>query len=210
MERRTRARPKGLSKRRSILDAAAKVLAGKGYAGMTLQDVADEIGIYAASIYYYFPSREDLVREVAFMALEKFQAVISEALGALPSGASPLDRVKEAIRSMVGMYTSQDQYFIAYERIVGQVPQPLATELRERRLEIRKLWIGLLERAQESGQISPAIDLRLLRFMILGATHWISQWYDPNGERGPDEIAETYIDVVLNGATPRAFTVSPD
>jgi AcrR family transcriptional regulator len=203
MEQPARARSKGLSKRLSILDAAAKVLAGKGYAGMTLQDVADEIGIYAASIYYYFPSREDLVREVAFMSLEKFQGVITEALGDLPPESSPLDRVKEAIRSMVTMYTSQDQYFVAYERIVGQVPQSLAAELRDRRLDIRKLWIGLLKRAQESGQIGPEIDLRLLRFIILGATHWVSQWYDPNGGRSPDEIAETYINVILNGATPR-------
>lgn len=30
------------------------VLARQGYAGMTLQDVAYEIGIYAASIYYQF------------------------------------------------------------------------------------------------------------------------------------------------------------
>ena len=204
MARRARTRSKGLSKRLSILDAAAKVLADEGYAGMTLQDVADEIGIYAASIYYYFPSREDLVREVAFMALEKFQGVISEALDVLPPGASPLDRVKEAIRSTVGMYTSQDQYFIAYERIVGQVPQPLAAELRERRLDIRKLWIELLEQSQKSGQIGREVDLKLLRFIILGATHWVSQWYAPNGGRGPDEIAETYINIILNGATPRA------
>jgi TetR/AcrR family transcriptional regulator, cholesterol catabolism regulator len=203
MERRTKARPKGLSKRQGILDAAAKVLADKGFAGMTLQDVANEIGIYAASIYYYFPSREDLVREVAFMALDKFQFVISNDLEALPPEASPLDRVKQAIRSMVTMYTSQDQYFVAYERIVGQVPQPLAADMRERRLQIRQLWIGLLEQAQVSGQISPAIDLKLLRFIILGATQWVAQWYDPAGGSSPDAIAETYVDVILNGATPR-------
>lgn len=203
MERRVRTRTKGLSKRQSILDAAAKVLAGQGYAGMTLQGVANEIGIYAASIYYYFPSRDDLVREVAFAALDKLQSVITDTLGALPREATPLDRVKEAIRSMVLLYTSQDPYFIAYERIVGQVPQSLAGELRERRLDIRRLWIDLLQRAQATGELSAMVDLRLLRFIILGATHWVTQWYDPKGDRSPDEIADNYIEIILNGATPR-------
>lgn len=203
MERRAKTRSKGLSKRQSILDAAAKVLADQGYAGMTLQDVASEIGIYAASIYYYFPSREDLVREVAFTALERLQSVIADALEAMPREATPLDRVKEAIRSMVLLYTSQDPYFVAYERIVGQVPPTLAAELRERRLAIRRLWIDLLERAQAVGQLSASIDLKLLRFVILGATHWVTQWYDPNGARRPEEIAQTYVDVILNGAAQR-------
>ena len=203
MERRSRTRSKGLNKRQSILDAAAKVLAGQGYAGMTLQDVANEIGIYAASSYYYFPSREELVREVAFTALERLQGVIADALEAMPREATPLDRVKEAIRSMVLLYTSQDPYFVAYERIVGQVPESLAAELRERRLAIRRLWIDLLERAQAVGQLSASIDLKLLRFIILGATHWVTQWYDPKGARSPEEIAQTYVDVILNGAVQR-------
>lgn len=203
MERRARTRPKGLSKRQSILDAAAKVLARQGYAGMTLQDVANEIGIYAASIYYYFPSREDLVREVAFTALERLQGAITEALETLPREATPLDRVKEAIRSMVLLYTSQDSYFIAYERIVGQVPESLAAELRERRIAIRRLWVDLLERAQAVGQLSAAIDLKLLRFFILGATQWVTQWYDPKGTRSPEEIAQTYVELILNGAAQR-------
>lgn len=200
MERSVRTRSKGQSKRQSILDAAAKVLADRGYAGMTLQDVANEIGIYAASIYYYFPSREDLVREVAFTALEKFQTAIVETLDAMPREATPLDRVKETICTMVRMYTSQDPYYAAYERIVGQVPPSLADELRERRLVIRRLWIDLLQRAQATGQLSATTDLKLLRLIILGATHWISQWYDPEGERSPEEIAQTYVDVILHGA----------
>ena len=203
MERKARTRTKGLSKRQSIVDAAAKALADRGYAGMTLQDVANEIGIYAASIYYYFPSREDLVREVAFTALERLQSAITDALATMSREATPLDRVKEAIRSMVLLYTARDPYFVAYERIVGQVPPSLAAELRERRLAIRRLWIDLLERAQTVGQLSATIDVKLLRFIILGATHWVTQWYDPKGARSPAEIADTYVEVILNGAVQR-------
>ena len=54
--------------RERILDAAAHVLSRKGYAGTRLTDVADQAGLQAPAIYYYFPSREDLIEEVMWSA----------------------------------------------------------------------------------------------------------------------------------------------
>ena len=55
---------KSVRTRERILDAAAHVLSRKGYAGARLSDVADQAEIQAPAIYYYFPSRDDLIEEV--------------------------------------------------------------------------------------------------------------------------------------------------
>ena len=55
--------------RERILDAAAHVLSRKGYAGTRLSDVADQAEIQAPAIYYYFPSRDDLVEEVMWSGI---------------------------------------------------------------------------------------------------------------------------------------------
>ncbi|MEE1295759.1 MAG: helix-turn-helix domain-containing protein [Bifidobacterium sp.] len=47
-----------------ILRAASKVIAVKGYWGMSLQDIADEIGISEAALYHYIDSKEDLLTTV--------------------------------------------------------------------------------------------------------------------------------------------------
>ncbi len=44
-----------------ILRAASKILAVKGYWGMSLQDISDEIGISEAALYHYIASKEDLL-----------------------------------------------------------------------------------------------------------------------------------------------------
>lgn len=49
---------------RQILQAAAKVLAIKGFWGMSLQDVADEIGITEAALYHYISSKNELLTMV--------------------------------------------------------------------------------------------------------------------------------------------------
>ena len=55
--------------RSRILNAAAHVLSVKGYAGTRLSDVAEYAELQAPAIYYYFPSREDLIEEVMYAGI---------------------------------------------------------------------------------------------------------------------------------------------
>ena len=53
-----------LETRRRILEVAAIALREKGYYGARLVDIADAADMRTTSIYYYFPSKDDLVTEV--------------------------------------------------------------------------------------------------------------------------------------------------
>ncbi|MFT4096432.1 MAG: TetR/AcrR family transcriptional regulator [Rhodoblastus sp.] len=50
----------GSSTREAILAAARKRAQASGYNGLNFRDLAEEVGIKAASIYYHFPSKADL------------------------------------------------------------------------------------------------------------------------------------------------------
>ena len=49
----------------AILAAARRTAQAHGYSGLNFRDLADEVGIKAASIHYYFPSKADLGAAVA-------------------------------------------------------------------------------------------------------------------------------------------------
>lgn len=51
--------------REDILAAARRTAQAHGYSGLNFRDLADEVGIKAASIHYYFPSKADLGAAVA-------------------------------------------------------------------------------------------------------------------------------------------------
>jgi TetR/AcrR family transcriptional repressor of nem operon len=51
--------------REDILAAAKLVAQAHGYSGLNFRDLADQVGIKAASIYYHFPSKADLAVAVA-------------------------------------------------------------------------------------------------------------------------------------------------
>lgn len=53
------------SSREAILAAAKRTAQARGYIGLNFRDLADEVGIKAASIYHHFPSKADLGVAVA-------------------------------------------------------------------------------------------------------------------------------------------------
>lgn len=53
------------SSREAILAAAKRTAQARGYSGLNFRDLADEVGIKAASIYHHFPSKADLAAAVA-------------------------------------------------------------------------------------------------------------------------------------------------
>ena len=56
------------SRYREVRDAAARSFAEKGYLGASTKDIADRLGIRAASLYYYLPSKDaalEALRRVA-------------------------------------------------------------------------------------------------------------------------------------------------
>ena len=53
--------PEKLSK---VLDAAQKRFARFGLSKTTMNDIADDLGVSKASLYYYFPDKESIFKKV--------------------------------------------------------------------------------------------------------------------------------------------------
>ena len=85
--------------RMRILDAAAEVLSAKGYAGMRLSDVAQVAELQAPAIYYYFPSRDDLIEEVMWVGLADMRKFLNLSLDQAPEDATPLERILVAVEA---------------------------------------------------------------------------------------------------------------
>jgi TetR/AcrR family transcriptional repressor of nem operon len=88
----------GANARESILAAAKLVAQAHGYAGLNFRDLAQEVGIKAASIYYYFPSKADLAAAVAKRYWEDSAAYLESLLQNSPKPLDALRRYPETFR----------------------------------------------------------------------------------------------------------------
>jgi len=183
--------------RQRILDATAHVLSIKGYSGTRLTDIAEHAQVQAPAIYYYFPSREDVIEEVMWVGIARMRAHVKEVLAALPD-AGALDRIEAAVEAHLRHELEISDYTRAAIRNAGQLPEKIQ---HRQLLEARKyadVWRTLIADADAAGELRADLDQRAARLLILGALNWAAEWWNPR--RGPlDVIVHTAQSLVRNG-----------
>jgi len=86
------------SSREAILTAARRAAQAHGYGGLNFRDLADEVGIKAASIYHHFPSKADLGAAVARRYWEDTAAGLESMLAETPDPLQCLRRYPDVFR----------------------------------------------------------------------------------------------------------------
>src|SRR6266511_1073275 len=66
----------------SIQDAAMRVIARKGMAAATMQEIAEEAGVAKGTIYLYFRDRDELVEKTFETAITRLIARVEQAMDA--------------------------------------------------------------------------------------------------------------------------------
>jgi AcrR family transcriptional regulator len=106
--------------REEIVAATRAVLARRGVAGTTLDEVAREVGLTKAALYYYYRSKDALLFDVVFAALDAQARAVHDAVAAAPDGGAALAAIiRETVRVFAGRL---DDFRIAY--LLAQLSAP--------------------------------------------------------------------------------------
>lgn len=168
--------------RSAILDAAATSFMHKGFAGTSIDDMADELGATKGRIYHYYKSKTDIFLDVHLEALR----VLLESVGAVARrpGLSHRERLFEMCRthSVVFMTTIsyQKSTILGINQFLISITHDYQTEASQRvhalREEYESLFAKVIEQGQAAGvfrQVSP----RFATKPLLGALNWANSWY---------------------------------
>jgi TetR/AcrR family transcriptional regulator, cholesterol catabolism regulator len=184
--------------RSRILNAAAHVLSVKGYAGTRLSDVAEYAELQAPAIYYYFPSREDLIEEVMYAGIADMRRHLQAALDALPPETSPIDKILAAVEAHLRHELELSDYASASIRNAGQMPERLRARQLKEEVAYGRIWRRLFDEARADGQLRDDLDARLAQLLVIGALNWCAEWFDPRRSSVDTVVSNAQV-LVRNG-----------
>ncbi len=187
--------------RERLLDAAANVLSRKGFAGTRLSDIAEQAHVQAPAIYYYYPSREDLIEEVMYVGAAAMRSHLVDALAAVPAGATAVDRISVAVEAHLRHELEISEYATAMIRNANQLPASVSRRALAEIAAYNDIWRGLVAELAAAGELRSDVEPAVGRMMVLGALNWAAEWWNP--ERGPiDEVIHTAQSMVLHSLRP--------
>ena len=191
---------RGELKRQQILDAAAKVLARRGYAATQLSEIAEQAGTQAGSLYYHFQSREELIEEVLQQGVRLSFERVRALLDAMPPESTPLARLTAALRAHLRFQLVESDYARAVSRSIGQSPEDMWKRVNENFRAYGRFFDDLIRAAMKSGEIDSKIDRSALRMLIIGAANYTPEWYRRGGAMNVDQICDLLVRLFVKGA----------
>ena len=187
--------------RQRILDAAASILATRGFAGTSIKAIADSIDMQDASLYYHFESKDALVLEVLRMGVVLAEEAVTGAVKALGENPDPVEALRVAIMVHASAVLGMGDYPRANVRNFGQFPPAIASAQMSHHRRYARIWRELVARAMADGRIRRDLNASAVRLLILGALNWAPEWYSSEGELSPDAVGEQMAAMIIDGLT---------
>lgn len=186
--------------REAILDATDLLLARNGFKKMTIEDLANEVGIGKGSVYLHFTSKD----EIALSHIDRIIERVKLSLDATAKGPGKVEpRIKKMMTDRVLIRFDSVQH---YSQSLSELLAHLRTKLMERRKryfdEEARIFATLLEEGKRNGEFEFRNTLETAR-AVIDATNALlpfSLSAQELGERNEVEKKVKLIaDLVLNG-----------
>jgi len=162
-------------RRRLILAAAKDLFVRKGFAGVTLDDVASAIEFSKGTIYNHFGSKEEIY---ATLLLEHLDILRSELRESGRTGRDTSERVRNAMRAYVSFYREHREYFklLFFFDVVSdhvRIPAALLKELRLRKLACLHELQAIIKEGLKAGEVGSGPTAAQISLLMWGTINGI-------------------------------------
>lgn len=175
---------KGQASRATILLTAAKLATTKGLAGLSIGDLAAEVGMSKSGLYAHFKSKEELELATIETAAAIFENEVLRPAVRAHAGMKQLEALVEAFLSHLERRVFPGGcFFAAVAPELDTRPGPV----RDRVVQVLDQWQALLRQcildAQTSGEIDPQAEVAQTAFeiqaMLLAGNYQFVMTNDP-------------------------------
>jgi TetR/AcrR family transcriptional regulator, cholesterol catabolism regulator len=188
---------KKLETRDRIVECAVALFGSQGYDSTTMEDIGECADVSRATVFNYFPRKEDIVTE----AFARRRAQLAELIAEAEQQATDTPgRLRRALGSLARLYEDDPATGRAMVRAWLRAGGPLLPDASDS----AALFADVVRSGQQRGDMPTVIDATRAGLLVLDAYlgvlyRWVN---DDDGQFAFEENLLTTLDVVLDGMTP--------
>jgi AcrR family transcriptional regulator len=195
---RRRAVRRGSDRRwQAILAAGSRVFRRLGYAQATLEEVARELGINRATLYYYVADKAELLVAILDEPVQQMTRVLREIRDLdLPAK----EKLRRAVAAhMRALRVNYPELFVFFAENLHTLPVRGDGGLKLHAEGWGDLFTSIIAEGMHSGEFRADLDPRLVMLATVGMMNWSHRWYTPESAHGLEEIGAQFAELVLGG-----------
>jgi TetR/AcrR family transcriptional regulator, cholesterol catabolism regulator len=195
MERNLRTKP--IARKDQIRQKAQTLFRERGYRATSMRDLAETLGMEAASLYNHISSKEELLQQICFaMAGQFFEAVEPVAASAL----GPKEKLRAAIEAHLGVIAANSDASAVFLHEWHHMGEPFLNDFKLMRRRYEKMFRVIVEEGIFR-EVFRKIDPTLIVRTLLSGTNWTYESYKSHRSQGKlseQEISEITL-ILIEG-----------
>jgi AcrR family transcriptional regulator len=183
------------SKKEVILIRAAAMFKDKGFAASSMRDLAETVGIEAASLYNHIKSKSEILQEIIFHAANECYMQLEEVD---VDTKSSLEKIEEVIRFHIRMMLTRfEEYHVMTHEWIHLSEPHLSNFTTQRRNYVQRLET-IVDQGIQNKEMKPIVPYVAV-LTILSAVRGLEFWHRSQKKYSPQQIEDNMVKHLITG-----------
>jgi len=186
---------KKASKKDLITRKASAMFREKGFPATSMRDLADEVGLEAASLYNHIKSKSEILQEIIYHTANDCNVHL-ESLE--ENGMSGIKKIESLIRFHVQMMLNRfDDYCVMINEWI-HLSEPYLTNFTTQRRNYVQKMESIIEEGVSNKEMKPVMPY-VAMLTILSSVRGLEFWHRSGKKVSPQDIEDNMVNYLING-----------
>ena len=186
---------KKASKKEFILKKAAQMFREKGFAATSMRDLAETVGIEAASLYNHIRSKNEMLESICFDVANRFTIFMDE----LESGnQGTIKKIETLLRFHIKQMIETFEEVIVCDREWKHLDEPYLSNFHNQRRSYRKRFAAIIEEGISKNEIKK-IDAPTAVLIMLHSVNGIESWHRSTAKISAKDLEDNMVLIMVDG-----------
>ena len=186
---------KNSTKKEVIIEKASRLFREKGFGAASMRDLAEHVGVEAASLYNHIQSKSEILQTICFKVANEFLTN----LDAVETSPQPtLKKMEAVIRLHIRMMLDRYEFVYISDHEWRHLPEPYLSNFLNQRRNYRKRLGDIIEEGIARGEIKP-IDPYTAVLVILSAISGIDSWQRSRKTTSAEALESNMVKYLIEG-----------
>jgi AcrR family transcriptional regulator len=186
---------KNESRKDLIVKAGAALFREKGFGAASMRDLAEKIGIEAASLYNHIKSKNEILESICFGVANHFNMHFEELE---ISEMEPIRKIETLLRFHIAQMIENFEEVLVSDREWKHLDEPYLSNFHTQRRNYRKRFANIIEEGIKKGQIKN-IDAPTAILIMLHSVSGIESWHRATEKISAKELEDNMILIMIDG-----------
>lgn len=183
------------SRKDIIVSKAASLFREKGYKATSMRELADAVGVEAASLYNHIHSKTEILHVICFNVANRF---MSHMESIELENISAIVKVEKLLRFHINEMLHQYEEVYVSDREWKHLTDPYLSNFQNQRRTYRKRFAAIIEKGITAGEIK-SIDAPTAVLIMLHAVSGIESWHRSTAKISGKELEENMVTIMVDG-----------